>query len=101
MAETNHTFTTTKEMSLETLKKQQGCNIDIVKNPNTGKIFFACGKLADGKTFAGAIGPKALAEIQKGNNDPDAYKVAYVSMDGKPAIPCLMLKSTVNTIASL
>lgn len=95
-----HTFTTTKEMSLDTLMEKQGCGIDIVKNPNTGKFFFACGRTADGKTFAGAIGAKALENIQKGDFTKDNYKVAFVSMDGAAAVPCLMVKSSSNVVGS-
>lgn len=82
-------------MSAIELKAAHG-QIDIVKNPKTGKIFFACGNIV------GYVSPKVqeLAEKQEAKLENLAY--CECSKEGSDTwVPMLTLKGTSNILQSL
>lgn len=70
-------------MSARQLIISENAKLDFVQNPNTGKIFFVCG------SKRGYVSPKALEKMATGTLDDFQY--AEVSLDGQPAVPCLMV----------
>lgn len=70
-------------MSARQLVISENATLQFVENPNTGKIFFTCGKKK------GYVSPAAKAIIETGSLDDFQY--AEVSIDDKAAIPCLMV----------
>ena len=61
----------------------ENAELEFVENPNTGKVFFTCGNKR------GYVSPNALAIMDTGTLDDFQY--AEVSIDGNPAVPCLMI----------
>lgn len=76
-------ITATNRMSAAQLIKVQGCNIDLVENPHTGKIFFVCGNVK------GYVSPAVLENLN--TVSVEELQFAEVSIDGKPSVPCLMM----------
>lgn len=73
----------TNRMSAATLMKTQNSELQFIENPNTGKIFFMCGEIK------GYVSP---AVLQNMNTVTVAdLQFAEVSIDNKPAVPCLMM----------
>jgi hypothetical protein len=63
--------------------KSQNSELQFIENPNTGKIFFMCGEIK------GYVSP---AVLQNMNTVTVAdLQFAEVSIDNKPAVPCLMM----------
>ena len=85
-------ITATNKMSGRALKQAHGA-IEFVKNPNTGKCFFTCGSIV------GYVSPKVESNLDSVTLDDIQY--AEVSIDGKPAVPCLMMKATTNVLKTL
>lgn len=86
------TITATNKMSARALKQAHGV-IEFIKNPHTGKCFFTCGSIT------GYVSPKVQENLN--NVDLDDLQYAEVSIDGKEAVPCLMMKSTNNVMKTL
>lgn len=82
MAQSNNVVATNR-MSARQLIISENSKLDFIENPNTGKIFFVCG------SKKGYISPKALEKMETGSIDDFQY--AEVSIDGNPAVPCLMV----------
>ena len=73
----------TNRMSCAQLMKSQNSELQFIENPNTGKIFFICGEIK------GYVSP---AVLQKMNTvSVQDLQFAEVSIDNKPAVPCLMM----------
>jgi hypothetical protein len=85
-------ITATNRMSGTQLKATYG-TLDFIKNPHTGKLFFTAGSIT------GYVSPKVAAKVDTITLDEIQY--AEVSIDGNPAVPTLMLKSTANVVRSL
>lgn len=85
-------ITATNRMSGTQLKATYG-NIEFVKNPNTGNIFFTCGSIT------GYVSPKVKENINTVTLDELQY--AEVSIDGNEPVPTLMMKSTANVVRTL
>jgi hypothetical protein len=63
--------------------RTQNAELQIVENPNTGKLFFVCGAIK------GYISPAVLSKIN--SVTVEELQFAEVSIDGKPSVPCLMM----------
>ena len=76
--------------SAKQLVAENNAGISLMKNPNTGKVFFACG------TVSGYMSPKAVAKF----NTPEAklsdFQFAEVSIAGGEYVPCLMVVGAMN-----
>lgn len=82
-------------MTAAQLMRSEGANLDIVKNPNTGKLFFNCGSKKGyiSKNVANQLDTLQAADIQ--------YGEIHAVIDGKPEIvPTLFLASTTNVVKS-
>ena len=82
-------------MSARQLVISENASLQFVENPNTGKIFFVCG------SKKGYVSPAAQEAMETGSLDD--FKYAEVSIDGKEAVPCLMVvgNSDMNVKRSL
>lgn len=70
-------------MSAEALMKSQNSEIQFIENPNNGKIFFVCGDIK------GYVSPLVVEKMNTVTVEDLQY--AEVSIDNKPAVPCLMM----------
>lgn len=70
-------------MSAEALMKSQNSEIQFIENPNNGKIFFVCGDIK------GYVSPLVVEKMDTVTVADLQY--AEVSIDNKPAVPCLMM----------
>lgn len=73
----------TNRMSCAQLMKSQNSELQFVENPNTGKIFFVCGAVK------GYVSPAVLSNMN--SVTVSDLQFAEVSIDNKPAVPCLMM----------
>lgn len=73
----------TNRMSCAQLMKSQNSELQFIENPNTGKIFFMCGEIK------GYVSPAVLQNMNTVSVQDLQY--AEVSIDNKPAVPCLMM----------
>lgn len=85
-------ITSVNRMSARALKEKHGA-IEFVKNPNTGNVFFTCGSIT------GYVSPKVRENMNTVTLDDLQY--AEVSIEGNPAVPCLMMKSVNNVLKTL
>lgn len=80
-------------MTASELMKSEGANLDIVKNPNTGKLFFNCG------SKKGYISHKVAEKLDTLQPSDIQYGEIHAVIDGKPKIvPTLFLASTANVV---
>lgn len=77
------TIASSNRMTARQLVISENAKLDFVQNPHTGKIFFSCG------SKRGYVSPAAVEKMATGTLDDFQY--AEVSLDGKPAVPCLMV----------
>ena len=82
MAQSNN-IQSANRMSARQLVISENASLQFVENPNTGNIFFVCG------SKKGYVSPAAKAVMETGTLDDFQY--AEVSIDGNPAVPCLMV----------
>lgn len=73
----------TNRMSCAQLMKSQNSELQFIENPNTGKIFFMCGEIK------GYVSPAVLQNMN--TVSVQDLQFAEVSIDNKPAVPCLMM----------
>lgn len=73
----------TNRMSATQLMQSQNSNLEFIQNPKTGNLFFVCGN----KT--GYVSP-AVKKIYQ-TCEASELQYAEVSIDGNPAVPCLMV----------
>lgn len=73
----------TNRMSCAQLMKSQNSELQFIENPNTGKVFFACGEIK------GYVSPAVLQNMN--TVSVQELQFAEVSIDNKPAVPCLMM----------
>ena len=73
----------TNRMSCAHLMKSQNSELQFIENPNTGKIFFMCGEIK------GYVSPAVLQNMN--TVSVQDLQFAEVSIDNKPAVPCLMM----------
>ena len=73
----------TNRMSCAQLMKSQNSELQFTENPNTGKIFFMCGEIK------GYVSPAVLQNMN--TVSVQDLQFAEVSIDNKPAVPCLMM----------
>ena len=76
-------ITATNRKSCAQLMREQNAELQLVENPNTGKIFFVCGEIK------GYVSPAVLSKMNSVTVADLQY--AEVSIDNKPAVPCLMM----------
>lgn len=77
--------TKTNEMSAADLKVRNNANIDFVRSPKTGKVFFVCG------STKGYVSKAAQKSLENGSLTLESLRYCDMSIDGKPAVPCLMM----------
>lgn len=87
MAQSNN-IQSANRMTARQLVISENSSLEFVENPNTGKIFFVCG------SKRGYVSPAAQAAMETGSLDDFQY--AEVSIDGNPAVPCLMVVGNSN-----
>lgn len=76
-------------MSAKALIESQGENLDLVSNPKTGKLFFAC------RTIQGYVSPKVQESYD--SLETSDLTVAECSKPGSNTwVWCLMMKGTNN-----
>ena len=83
MATQSQNIQSTNRMTARQMVISENAELEFVENPNTGKVFFTCGNKR------GYVSPNALAIMDTGTLDDFQY--AEVSIDGNPAVPCLMI----------
>jgi hypothetical protein len=88
MAQSNN-ITSANRMSARQLVISQNASLEMRENPNTGKYFFVCG------TKKGYVSPAAQKALLEGKGI-DNFQYAEVSIDGKEAVPCLMVVGNSN-----
>lgn len=71
-------------MTAKQLVISENARLQFVENPNSGKLFFVCG------SKRGYVSPAARAKMAT-DCTIDDFQYAEVSIDGKPAVPCLMV----------
>ena len=76
-------ITATNRMSCAQLMRSQNAELQFVENPNTGKVFFVCGEIK------GYVSPAVLSKMH--SVTVADLQFAEVSIDNKPAVPCLMM----------
>ena len=89
MAQSNN-IQSANRMSARQLVISENSAIQRVINPNTNKAFFVCG------SKRGYISPAANSLITAGKATLDDLQYAEVSIDGNPAVPCLMVVGNSN-----
>ena len=77
--------TKTNEMSAADLKVRNHSDIDFVRSPKTGKIFFVCG------STKGYVSKAAQKKLEEGSLTLESLRYCDMSIDGNPAVPCLMM----------
>ena len=89
------TLTIDNRMTAAQMMRAEGADLNIVKNPHTGKLFFECGKKRGyiSKKVANQLNTLQASEIQ--------YGEVHAVIDGEPkVVPTLFLASTANVIKS-
>lgn len=82
-------------MTASELMRSEGASLNIVKNPNTGKLFFACG------TKKGYISHKVAENLNTLNASDIQYGEIHASINGADTVvPTLFLESTANVVKS-
>jgi len=76
-------ITSTNRMSAKQLVISQGAALQFINNPNNGNLFFMCGNIK------GYVSPAVKAVADSVSLDELQY--AECSIDGAPAVPCLMM----------
>ena len=85
-------ITATNRMSGNRLVEKHG-EIQFIENKKTGKIFFSVGDIS------GYVSPKVQARLNTITLDEIEY--AEVSIDGKKAVPTLMMANNANVLRTL
>ena len=82
-------------MTASELMRSEGANLDIVRNPNTGKLFFACGSKKGyiSKKVAGKLDTLQPSDIQYG-------EIHAVINGAQTVVPTLFMASTANVVKS-
>lgn len=81
MAQSNN-IQSTNRMTARQLVIRENAELQFISSPKTGKLFFVCG------SKRGYVSPAAQQKMANGTIDDFQY--AEVSIDNKPAVPCLM-----------
>lgn len=82
-------------MPASQMMRAEGANLDVVKNPKTGKIFFSCGSKHGyiSKKLAGQLDSVALSDI--------TYGEIHATINGADTVvPTLFLAGTANVVKS-
>ena len=87
-------ITAVNQMSAKALCIRENSELTFVKNPKTGKIFFACGSIKNGY-----VSPKVQENL--GNLKIEDIQYAEVSIDGNTPVPTIMMNNTNNTVRTL
>lgn len=99
------TFRKLNETSLQEYINNKSAVLDIVENPKTGKVFFACAG------EVGAIGAKALEALKEGADATELRmaKIQVLEDDGTPSVDeegknivllCIQARGTTNVLRS-
>lgn len=82
-------------MTAAQLMRSEGANLDIVKNPKTGKIFFTCGRKRGyiSHNVTKQLDTLAASDIQYG-------EIHAVINNKKVVVPTLFLAATNNVVKS-
>lgn len=93
----NERVTKSNEMSAADLKVRNHSDIDFVRNPNTGKMFFVCG------STKGYVSKAVQKSVEENTVTLESLRYCDMSIDGNPAVPCLMMvgNSRKNVLKSL
>lgn len=79
------------------LKLERGAEIEFVESKNTpGKLFFTCGHVYDAEKkedvpFCGYASNAVQKAVREKNLKLEDVQYCDMSIDGKPAVPCLMM----------
>jgi hypothetical protein len=82
------------QMSAKALCIRENAELNFVKNPKTGKIFFSCGSIKNGY-----VSPKVQENL--GNLKIEDIQYAEVSIDGNEPVPTIMMNPSNNTVRTL
>jgi hypothetical protein len=85
-------ITATNRMSGTRLVEKYG-KLKFIENKKTGKIFFSVGDIS------GYVSPKVQAKLDTITLDEIEY--AEISIDGKKAVPTLMMENKANVLRTL
>lgn len=82
-------------MTASELMRSEGANLDVVKNPNTGKLFFTCG------SKRGYISHKVAENLNSLSASDIQYGEIHANINGQPTVvPTLFLANTANVVKS-
>jgi hypothetical protein len=81
-------------MSAKALCIKENAELEFIKNPKTGKIFFSCGSI---KT--GYVSPKVQENLD--NVKIDDLQFADVVIDGGEPVPTIMMNNTENVVRKM
>lgn len=81
-------------MSAKALCIKENAKLEFIKNPKTGKVFFACGSI---KT--GYVSPKVQENLD--NVKIDDLQFADVVIDGGEPVPTIMMNNTENVVRKM
>ena len=82
-------------MTASELMRSEGANLDIVKNPNTGKIFFTCG------SKRGYISHNVAEKLDTLSASDIQYGEIHATINGNATtVPTLFLAATNNVVKS-
>ena len=82
-------------MTASELMRSEGANLDVVKNPNTGNLFFACG------TKKGYISHKVAEKLDTLQPSDIQYGEIHAVINGaQTVVPTLFMASTANVVKS-
>ena len=82
-------------MTASELMRSEGANLDVVKNPNTGKLFFTCG------SKRGYISHKVAENLNSLSASDIQYGEIQAVINGaQTVVPTLFMASTANVVKS-
>lgn len=82
-------------MTASELMRSKGDNLNIVKNPKTGKIFFTCG------STRGYISKKVVGQLNTLSASDIQYGEIHANINGADTVvPTLFLAPTANVVKS-
>lgn len=77
------------------LMRSEGANLDIVRNPKTGKLFFTCG------SKRGYISHKVAEKLDTLSASDIQYGEIHATINGNATtVPTLFIASTANVVKS-
>ena len=87
-------FKTRVRMAASEFVRQNGGKLDLVRNPNTGNIFFVCG------TKKGFVSKNVRDKLGKLTLDEIGYAEVVANIDGKEEIVPTLFLAAANVVKS-